>query len=94
MVASGGSDAAVHLHSSQWYSTLFTNLSYNINKSHNEHAAPPPLRNTYHTQLEEVTRRLAAAFNDVHQLCLQEIEKTQQAQQIEQEVLEEAEEVD
>ncbi len=45
-----------------------------------EHATSPALRNKLKTQLEEVTRRLAAAFNDVHQLCLQEIEKSQQAQ--------------
>lgn len=62
----------------------------------NEHATSPAFRNKLNTQLEEVTRRLAAAFNDVHQLCLQEIEKSQQvqAQQIEQEAMEEAEEVD
>jgi hypothetical protein len=45
-------------------------------------------------QLEEVTRRLAAAFSDVHQFCLQEIDKARPPQQMEQEVVEEREEAE
>lgn len=61
--------------------TLFTNLSHNINKRHYGYAATPPLRNHALIQLEKITRKLATAFQEVHQLCLDEIERNSLPQQ-------------
>jgi hypothetical protein len=54
--------------------TLFKKLSFCIILIRviiiNDHSLPSLIRTPKETQLEQVTRRLAVAFQEVHQLCL------------------------